>query len=451
VLAVAAISKLGRLASCAVVLSLCLGLTGCSLLSKRPSADRASANGGSGLPPAKFPTANDPLTGGPNTSANQPAPSNNQAAQPGAMLAGRVIDGFSRPPANTSIRWAPLDDKGGGEQEVAVTPEGYFTIQGLKSGGQYKLVARGKQGERLVAGITQTTAPNIRVLIQVKEEFAGSATPPLPAHPGAGMSDPGQSTGVQPPGWNGGTAFPGTANEAVLPTSINVGTLGAPGSSAPANNWTPAVPSQGNLSLPTLEIPRARPVPPPLQIPNPPPSSPDPKPAPAFPPAVAAVIDKPRIPSCVRAGERIVNFALNDINGQPWELKQRKGKLVLVDFWGTWCGPCLSTLPYLQELHAKYASRGLEIVGIANEAPGTPEEQAFRVWTTCKRYGISYRQLLGTGNDCPVRREFRVNGFPSLFLLDEQGVIVWRHEGADPHELGTLDLHIQRRLGNRVH
>jgi thiol-disulfide isomerase/thioredoxin len=458
VLAVA-ISMLGRrLAPCAIVLAWCFALTGCSLLSKRPGGDRPSDAGSAGVPPAKFPTGGDPLTGTPNTSGNnQPTSQNNQPiTQTGAMLAGRVIDGFSRPPANTSIRWGSVDDKNGAEQEVAVTPEGYFTIQGLKPGGQYKLVARGKQGERLVAGITQTTAPNIRVLIQVKEEFAGSATPPLPAHPGAGMDDPSKTTSVQPPGWNGGpnTAFPGTTSEPVLPTSINIGPQGVPASSAPANNWTPGgLVNQGTTSLPLLEIPRTKPAPPPpsLQIPNSPPPPRDAKPAAGFPPAVAALIAQARVPCCVRAGDKIEYFALNDVNGRPWDLRQRKGKLVLVDFWGTWCGPCLSTLPYLQELHTKYGGKGLEIVGIANERFGTSDEEAYGVYATCKRYSINYRQLLGSGSNCPVLKEFRVNGLPSLFLLDEQGFIVWRREGADPDHFRELELHIQHHLNKRVH
>jgi len=469
----------GRIAAGALVLAVCLATTGCSLLKKRPDAAGVpgAGAGGAGVPPPRFPTAGDPLTGPGVT--NQPGNNNNlnttaaATSVPGAILAGRVIDGFSRPPSNTSIRWVSLDDKSPAEQEVSVTPEGYFTIQGLKPGAHYKLVARGKQGDRLVAGVSYTDAPNIRVLIQVKEEFAGGATPDVPAHPGATkMNDPpatsqntppNTSPNTPPPGWNGApNTFPGNDNEPALPTSINIAPSAPSSALTPAKDWMPgpALANQGTTWPPVLEIPRAKPTPP-LQIPNVsiPNSSPraapklDTKPAPAFPGGVSNLLDRARIPSCVRLGNQIDNFALNDINGEPWELKrQRKGKLVLVDFWGTWCKYCLDSAPFLNMLQSKYGAQGLEVVGIAYEHGGTPLEQGYAVGEMCKRLRTNYRQLLGAGNDCPVRREFRVRYYPSLFLLDEHGNIIWQEEGAPRlDKQQELERLIQLRLNPRVH
>jgi thiol-disulfide isomerase/thioredoxin len=89
----------------------------------------------------------------------------------------------------------------------------------------------------------------------------------------------------------------------------------------------------------------------------------------------------------VRVGSRLDNFALYGLDGKPWELrKQRKGRVVLIDFWYSTCRPCLEALPHLVELDRKYGSFGLEVVGIAYEK-GTAAEQAMRVRQVRARYG----------------------------------------------------------------
>lgn len=434
-----------RAAAWAVLLVLCVALTGCSNF-KQFGKDRPSdhSNVGGAAPP-RFPTGGSADQGiaGNSTPTN---PVTNQANQ-GAILAGRVIDSYSRPPANTSIRWVSLDDKKDAENDVSVTPEGYFTIQGLKANGHYKLIARGRQGDRLVAGVSYTTAPNIRVLIQVKEDLANSNTPPLPGPAGAAAQDNSKSSSLDRKSNPNG----GAAGEPDLPVAINISRQPTASTMPPAENWSPA-PGAGEKSWlpPTLEIKGGKTTLPPLQIGSAPsPASSAWTPAPA---AVTDALSKARIPSCVRIGDQIINFALNDLNGQPWELRYKKSKLVLVDFWRTDCVPCLQSLPSLKELQAKYGSYGLEVVGIANETEGTPQEQAYRVMNVCKRYGINYRQLLSSGRDCPVRKEFKISLVPTLFLLDEQGFIVWQtdHNASPAEQRADLERHIQRRLTTRA-
>lgn len=464
-----------RAAACAGSLALCFALTGCSLF-KQSSKEPAAPQAGGGVPPPKFPTG-DPLA--PNAAAaanNNVTPTNGvtNSANQGAILAGRVIDGFSRPPTNTSIRWVSLDDKKETENEVSVTPEGYFTIQGLKPGSHYKLLARGKQGERLVAGISYTTAPNIRVLIQVKDELANANTPPVPGAPVASPQNESSKTSAlganQPP--NGWSPIPNAANEPDLPVAISINSppRAQPSLGAPAQDWTPAPGAQMSTWPPTLEIPRAnKTVLPSLQIPNsPPPATPsvtpvistvppppplttDFKSPPVFPAKVADALSQARVPSCVLVGDRIVNFALNDVNGEPWELRRRTGKLVLIDFWRSDCIPCLNTMPYLADLQAKYRTQGLEVIGIANESGLTAQEQAYRAMGTCKRLGVNYRQLLSAGPTCPVRNELRISVVPTLILIDDQGRILWREDGSpSPERRGELERLIQQRLTTRA-
>jgi len=451
-----------RALACAGSLALCLALTGCSLF-KQSSKERAPEGGG--IPPPKFPTG-DPLV--PNAAANSnvtPANGVTNSANQGAILAGRVIDGYSRPPVNTSIRWVSLDDKKETENEVSVTPEGYFTIQGLKPGSHYKLLARGKQGERLVAGISYTTAPNIRVLIQVKDELANANTPPVPGAPVASpQNDPNKTSSLDgkqnPKGWS---PIPGSATEPDLPVAISINSppRAQPSVGLPAQDWSPAPGAQQTTPWPpTLEIPRGKTVLPPLQIssvPPPqlpsaaPPTLPEIRTPPVFPTQVADALSQVRVPSCVLVGNRIENFALNDVNGQPWELRRRTGKLVLIDFWRSDCIPCLESMPYLVELQAKHRSQGLEVIGIANETGLTAQEQAYRAMGTCKRLGVNYRQLLSAGPTCPVRNELRISHVPTLILIDEQGRILWREDGSpSPERRGELERLIQLRLTTRA-
>ncbi|MCI0682981.1 MAG: TlpA family protein disulfide reductase [Gemmataceae bacterium] len=432
----------------ALLASLCVPLGGCSLVKKLTKNQHTEPH--DNIPPPQFPTggAPRPVSGGGsgNSGGGGVTPTNGvtNPGNQGAILAGRVMDGNFRPPANTSIRWVNLDDQKDAESEASVTPEGYFTIVGLKEGHRYKLVARGKQGERIVAGAAFVTAPNSRVFVQVKEEFAGSA-----GGGSATVDDPSKTSGLgtkqNPAGWTAGplAVIPGrNANEPDLPMAINVGQARLPQGN-PAQHWTPAPGQKPSAWPPVLEIPRTKAPPPPLQIPNQAPAGLNN--GPAFPPAVKNLLDRALVPSCVRVGDRIENFALNEPNGQRWEFRHRKSKLVLVDFWRTDCVPCLNSLPFLTELQRKYGPHGLEVIGIAAE----PVEQAHHVMNVCKKYGVNYRQLLSTSADCPVRNEFRVTLWPTLVLIDDQGRIVWRANGPTPEEKAVLERAIQQRLSAR--
>jgi thiol-disulfide isomerase/thioredoxin len=163
----------------------------------------------------------------------------------------------------------------------------------------------------------------------------------------------------------------------------------------------------------------------------------------------ASRLDAPaRVPSCSLVGNKLYNFALNDLQGQPWELKkQRRGKVILLDFWATNCVYCIPLIPHLNILQQKYGGDGLEVVGIACEQYGSPQDQAQRVASFARLKNINYQLLLSSGKQCPVAGQFAVNYLPTLVLIDESGRIVRRHSGElDSRALDDLDWTIRSLL-----
>jgi thiol-disulfide isomerase/thioredoxin len=151
-------------------------------------------------------------------------------------------------------------------------------------------------------------------------------------------------------------------------------------------------------------------------------------------------------------GRRLVNLALYDQNGNVWEYRKERqgqrriGRLVLIDFWHSTCGPCREAMPYLVDLHRQYGPFGLEVVGIAYES-GTIDQQVMNVRSVRGRYGVRYPLLLGAGSNCPVRTQFDIQAFPTIVLLDENGDIVFRKEGLDQRGYYELVFEIRKRLG----
>jgi thiol-disulfide isomerase/thioredoxin len=158
------------------------------------------------------------------------------------------------------------------------------------------------------------------------------------------------------------------------------------------------------------------------------------------------------VPSCVCVGEnRVEDFALYDLDGNPWELsKKRTGRtrLVLLDFWFTSCGPCRNALPFMVSLDRKYRAHGLDIVGIAHEEGSFPEKQAV-VRQARTQYGLGYTLLFSGGDGCPVLRQLEIHEYPTMVLLDASGKIVLKARGCHPRTKFELENEIRRRLGLR--
>ena len=106
-----------------------------------------------------------------------------------------------------------------------------------------------------------------------------------------------------------------------------------------------------------------------------------------------------------------------DIDGRTWTPEALRGQVVLVDFWATWCAPCLDDLPRLKRLHARYGSRGLTIIGVSLDRSSVRD---FRSWL--QRQGIGWPQVREPGQfDSPLARTFAVDAIPASYLFDRRG------------------------------
>lgn len=118
-------------------------------------------------------------------------------------------------------------------------------------------------------------------------------------------------------------------------------------------------------------------------------------------------------PSSANAPERMPEFDLTDVAGRQVSSAQFRGKVVLLDFWATWCAPCKKEMPGYERLYLQYKGRGLAVVGIA--ADSDPRVVA----RFAKRLGITYPLLV---NGMDVQR-YGVQGLPTTMLVDRTGLV----------------------------
>jgi len=121
------------------------------------------------------------------------------------------------------------------------------------------------------------------------------------------------------------------------------------------------------------------------------------------------------------------DFTLPKFKGGEFTLSSLKGKVIILDFWATWCGPCRMEIPGFVELYAKYKDKGLEIVGVALDRGGE-----LAVGPFAKQYGMNYIIVFG---DRKITQKYGgIPGIPTTFIIDRDGNVVGKHIGYAPKE-----------------
>ncbi len=137
-------------------------------------------------------------------------------------------------------------------------------------------------------------------------------------------------------------------------------------------------------------------------------------------------------------GQVAMDFEVTDLNGQPLSLEKYRGQVVLLDFWATWCPPCLAEMPNVKQTYAKYKNQKFQIIGISWDRGIKPLEDYI------EKEGIQWPQYYD--NDSRISNMYQVRAIPSTFLIDGNGIIRMTNLRGSALEAGVAQL-VQENLG----
>ena len=137
-------------------------------------------------------------------------------------------------------------------------------------------------------------------------------------------------------------------------------------------------------------------------------------------------------------------FVVETLEGRDRALGDFRGKVVLVDFWATWCKPCLKVMPRLQKLHNALSAEGFEVLGVSIDED---EDRGKKIKRIVDKLDISYPVFLDA-KQTPAWHQFKVKAIPAMYLLDRESQIVAQWTGKIDYE--EVEKEVLRRLDKRV-
>jgi cytochrome c biogenesis protein CcmG/thiol:disulfide interchange protein DsbE len=143
----------------------------------------------------------------------------------------------------------------------------------------------------------------------------------------------------------------------------------------------------------------------------------------------------------VEVGQPMPEYRATTPSGDSVSLSSRRGRVVLLNVWATWCHPCRTEIPELVALNKKYGARGLEIIGVSVDAASAGSDvQGF-----VKDFAMDYPIWLDPEDRISTR--FLLVGVPTTFLIDREGVLRWRKTGPVLPNDTVLTSALERALG----
>ena len=156
---------------------------------------------------------------------------------------------------------------------------------------------------------------------------------------------------------------------------------------------------------------------------------------------------KEKVKKALQDINKAPDFTLQSLNDSSYTLSKMEGKVVLINFWATWCGPCRMEIPEFNELQKSYHEKGFEILGISV----SDNKKQLKNFT--KSFSVNYPMLYGSARDMnKIMRDYGgVYAVPSSFLVGKNGSIVWSYPGAilknyDPQTFTDLIYRIEKEL-----
>jgi len=117
-------------------------------------------------------------------------------------------------------------------------------------------------------------------------------------------------------------------------------------------------------------------------------------------------------------GKEAPNFEFPTVDGKMINLKDFRGKYLIVDFWASWCGPCRNEIPHLKEAYAEYKDKGVEILSVSIDKSKNAWKKAMR------QENMTWPQIQAPGSGKDIMKEYQFSGIPYIILLDKEGKIV---------------------------
>ncbi len=115
----------------------------------------------------------------------------------------------------------------------------------------------------------------------------------------------------------------------------------------------------------------------------------------------------------------IPDFSAKDLDGKPISLEAYRGKVVLLDFWAVWCGPCIAEMPNIKKVYNTYKDKGFEVIGISLDI----DEAKLRDFL--KENDIPWRQVFdGQGRNSAIPQQYGIRSIPSMWLIDKDGKLI---------------------------
>jgi cytochrome c biogenesis protein CcmG/thiol:disulfide interchange protein DsbE len=157
---------------------------------------------------------------------------------------------------------------------------------------------------------------------------------------------------------------------------------------------------------------------------------------------VAVSLTLPGAPSVAKnLIETAPDLSRNDLAGNPVHLIDYRGRVVLLNFWATWCGPCREEMPRFSQWERNYGAKGLRVIGISMD------DDAESARAFLKQHPVSYPIVVG---DAKLGESFGgVLGLPTTYLIDPRGRIVARYQGES--NLKKMEAEIQTQLSHITH
>ncbi|HLG14880.1 MAG TPA: TlpA disulfide reductase family protein [Blastocatellia bacterium] len=131
-------------------------------------------------------------------------------------------------------------------------------------------------------------------------------------------------------------------------------------------------------------------------------------------------------------------LTLHDFAGKRMPVDAYKDTILVIDFWATWCGPCIAEVPALNRLDEKYSARGVKVIGVTMASGEAKEVKPF-----IDRFKIKYTVLMGDDNQA---YDFNIIGFPTTYLVTRDRKVYRKFIGVTPGKSQQLEAEIQKLL-----